>query len=220
MTKKERIRAAINGGEIDQFPYSMWSHLPGIDHDPVPLAEQTYEFYKKYDIDFVKTMNNGMYPIEDYGCEVDYSDIPKGGMAHISSTPIHEVQDWEKITETTCNLVREVLKTGADGIFFASQMSCYDTMTDKEYLEFGKPYDLKVLEAASEGWFNVLHAHGENQMSDGRNEAHGYHELPKERDSQPDLQLFQAQLRPPGEGNDRGQMESKIVSGKSVWPPR
>ena len=32
---------------------------------------------KKYDFDFVKTMNNGMYAIEDFGCTVDYSEIVK-----------------------------------------------------------------------------------------------------------------------------------------------
>ena len=58
----------------------------------------------------------------------------------------------------------EAIRLGADGIFFASQMSSYDSMTVEEYAEYGKPYDLKVLEAAGNGWFNTLHAHGNNIM--------------------------------------------------------
>lgn len=234
MNKFERIKAALHGEEPDELPYSFWTHLPGIDLDPVGLAETTYEFYKQYDIDFIKTMNNGMYSIEDFGCEVDYSEIPKGGVAKIVKTPIHCTQDWltihpasiyegalarelyslklllekamdevpvvftifspittaekisgkkimehiaegggayihkalEAITETTCALAEEAIRLGAAGVFMASQMSSYDAMTDTEYKEYGKPYDLKVLEAASNGWFNAIHAHGDNIMFD------------------------------------------------------
>ena len=235
MTKRERIQAAINGTKPDKLPYSLWTHLPGIDLDPVLLAEKTYEFYKTYDVDFIKTMNNGMYATEDFGCTVDYSDIQKGGVAHIIHTPVHEPSDWlklkpcsvkkgslareltylklllektageevpviftvfspfttadklsekrvlphirsghgtevkqalEVITETTMELAAEAIRMGADGIFLASQMTSYDIMTAEEYLEYGKPYDLKVLEAAKDGSVNTLHAHGSNIMFD------------------------------------------------------
>lgn len=235
MTKRERIKAAVNGTKPDKLPYSLWTHLPGIDLDPVLLAEKTYEFYKTYDVDFIKTMNNGMYAIEDFGCTVDYSEIEKGGVAKVISTPISEASDWlkltpcsvnegslkreltalklllektagedvpvlftifspittadkisgkkllthireghgdevkkalEVITETTMALAKEVIRMGADGIFYASQMSTYDTMTAEEYLEYGKPYDLNVLDAAKDGWFNTIHAHGNNIMFD------------------------------------------------------
>ena len=233
MNKKDRIRAAVLGEKPDCLPYSFWSHLPDVDLDPVLLADKTYQFYKTYDIDFIKTMNNGMYAIEDYGCEIDFSAIEKGGVAKVVRTPIQCAADWEKlsvcpidqgslareltylklllekvreenvpvlftifspitiadklsgkqllshiaeghgeavhkalrvITETTANLAQQALRLGADGIFFASQMSTYDAMHSKEYVEYGKPYDLTVLEAASSGWFNTLHAHGNNIM--------------------------------------------------------
>lgn len=233
MTKKERIQAAVNGETPDHLPYSLWTHLPGIDLDPVLLAEKTYEFYKTYDVDFIKTMNNGMYAIEDFGCTIDYSDIATGGVAKVINTPIHNPEDWlslrtcsikeggllreltslklllekvksedvpvlftifspittadklsgkallshiraghgdkvkkalEVITETTAILAEEAIRLGAAGIFFASQMSSYTTMTEDEYCEYGRPYDLKVLEAAKDGWFNTLHAHGTQIM--------------------------------------------------------
>ena len=52
-TKKERIYNAVNGLKTDRQPYAMWTHLPGIDLDPVKLAETTYQFYKEYDIDLI-----------------------------------------------------------------------------------------------------------------------------------------------------------------------
>ena len=85
MTKKERIQAAIRGEKPDKMPYSFWTHMPGTDLDPEAISQKTYEFYKKYDFDFVKTMNNGMYAIEDFGCTVDYSEIVKGGVAKVVS---------------------------------------------------------------------------------------------------------------------------------------
>ena len=211
MTKRERIQAAVKGTKPDKLPYSLWTHLPGIDLDPALLAEKTYEFYKTYDVDFIKTMNNGMYPIEDFGCAVDYSEIARGGVAKVTDTPVREASDWLKLTPcpftegslareltylklllektegedvpvlftvfspiTTADkisgkampLAAEAVRMGADGVFFASQMSSYDSMTAGEYQEYGKPYDLKVLEAAKDGWFNTIHAHGNNIMFD------------------------------------------------------
>lgn len=84
------------------MPYSFWTHMPGTDLDPEAISQKTYEFYKKYDFDFVKTMNNGMYAIEDFGCTVDYSEIVKGGVAKVVSTPISCAADWRKLTVCPC----------------------------------------------------------------------------------------------------------------------
>lgn len=103
MTKKERIEAVILGEHVDRIPYSLWSHLPGIDLDPVANAEHTYDFYKTYDVDILKTMNNGMYSVEDFGVKVDYSEIEKGGVAKIVDTPVKTPEDWEKVTSVSVN---------------------------------------------------------------------------------------------------------------------
>lgn len=97
MTKKQRIWAAVHGEKPDVLPYSFWTHLPGIDLDPERLAEKTYEFYRTYDVDFIKTMNNGMYAIEDFGCEIDYSGVLTGGVAKVVKTPIACADDWNKL---------------------------------------------------------------------------------------------------------------------------
>ena len=43
-------------------------------------------------------------------------------------------------------------------------MSSYDKCTEEEYLEYGKPYDLQVLEGAKKGWMNTIHCHGDHIM--------------------------------------------------------
>lgn len=253
MNKKDKILSALSGEYMECVPYSFWTHLPGLDLDAEKLAKKTFEFYKKYDLDFIKTMNNGMYAIEDFGCEIDYSEIEKGGVAKVTKTPITKVSDWlnitkcdvnkgslkrelyslellqqyvneeapiiftifspitiaaklssnlifdhvreghkdiihkalREITDTVIDLVKELSKMQVDGIFFAAQTSSYDTTDEDMYLEFGKPYDLEVLNAASSLWFNVLHAHGNNIMMNVLREYpvnvfnwHGWETLP------------------------------------------
>ncbi len=41
-----------------------------------------------------------------------------------------------------------------------------DLMSEAEYRDLGEPYDRRVLEAAQECWFNMLHLHGEHIMFD------------------------------------------------------
>jgi len=232
MTKAERVRAALSGAAPDHIPFSFWTHMAGYDLDAELLAQKTYEFYRKYDLDFIKTMNNGMYSVEDFGCTLDQSQVKSGGITRLADTPIHGPGDWEKIqrldirrgalarelnslkllldkvqgeapviftvmspmttaeklsggsvidhlldgqeslvlpaleaiTETTCALAREAVRLGASGIFFASQIEFYGRKTEDFCLKYEKPYDFRVLEAAGDGWCNVIHAHGENIM--------------------------------------------------------
>lgn len=85
-------------------------------------------------------------------------------MDHIRQGHGDKVKEALKvITETTCALVQQVIELGADGIFFATQLSSYNLTEESFYREYGMPYDLAVLSASS-GWCNVLHAHGKNIM--------------------------------------------------------
>ncbi len=230
LTKKQRVYNAVNGLEVDRQPYAIWTHLPGIDLDPDLLAHKTYEFFRKYDIDLIKTMNNGMYAIEDYGCTVDYSEIELGGVAKLVDSPVKVVDDWAKIarldlenakslqrelhslevlldlckdddvpvlftcfspmttaqklcgnkliemirqgdtklihqalqniTDVTIDLVKKAISLGADGVYFATQLSNYNVCTVEEYKEFGAYYDKQVL-AASTGFADAIHCHGD-----------------------------------------------------------
>ena len=77
MTKLERVRAALGCLDVDRPPYGFWTHLPGIDLDPLRLAAETAAFAQRYDLDFVKSMPNGLYCVEDWGCICDYGDIER-----------------------------------------------------------------------------------------------------------------------------------------------
>ncbi|MEZ4500337.1 MAG: uroporphyrinogen decarboxylase family protein [Thermomicrobiales bacterium] len=66
------------------------------------------------------------------------------------------------------NLKRQnemVIDAGADGVFFALQGCSKAVMPDDLYREIGRPYDLMALEGAADGWLNILHIHGEKDLS-------------------------------------------------------
>jgi uroporphyrinogen decarboxylase len=69
------------------------------------------------------------------------------------------------ISKTFGDFVLECFKSGAAGIFFATtQWASLDLLTEKEYLEFGKLYDLQVLNRIKDREFNILHVCGGNNM--------------------------------------------------------
>jgi uroporphyrinogen decarboxylase len=72
----------------------------------------------------------------------------------------------ETITETTVGFIKAIKNTGAAGIFLALQHATVDLLSEHEYQEFGRPYDLRILEATKGMWFNLLHLHGTNVMFD------------------------------------------------------
>lgn len=67
----------------------------------------------------------------------------------------------ETVADVTARFAASCLRAGASGIFFATQMACGEAVTEEEYEIFGRPYDLRVLEAASGAEVLILHAHGE-----------------------------------------------------------
>jgi uroporphyrinogen decarboxylase len=72
----------------------------------------------------------------------------------------------ETITETTVRFIEAAGETGMAGIFLALQHATCDLLSESEYREYGKPYDLRLLEATEGMWFNLLHVHGYNIMFD------------------------------------------------------
>ena len=235
MSKKENIKRMLKGDFIGEVPFSFWTHFPNIDRDPEQIAQATYKLYKEFHTDFIKTMNNGMYSTEDFGTEIDHSEVLKGGVSKLIKTPINSYSDWkdlpllslkiasslqreldylkrllnlvkdevpvivtvfsplttadklskgkiqshlsqndgvdlisalDKIAAVTAEFASETIRLGASGIYLASQLSTFEKLSAAQYHKYGKPFDLKVLEAAKEGWFNVLHLHGKDTMFD------------------------------------------------------
>ncbi len=84
---------------------------------------------------------------------------------HMRQNPSVFKKGLETIMETTINYVKELVNIGADGIFFANQLGSYDKMSLKEYEEFGRPYDLQILDVTKDKmWFNIMHMHGAEPM--------------------------------------------------------
>jgi uroporphyrinogen decarboxylase len=94
MTRIERVKAALAGSEVDRPPYGFWTHLPGIDLDPERLASESAAFARRYDMDFLKSMPNGLYCVEDWGCVCDYGDIERGGVARVVKAAVNSQSDW------------------------------------------------------------------------------------------------------------------------------
>jgi uroporphyrinogen decarboxylase len=93
MTKRERVRAALSGQPVDRVPISLWRHFPDRDLDPLALAEALVAFHRRYDLDFIKLMPNGVYCVEDWGCETAY----QGGSSGARTCVLHAVrriEDW------------------------------------------------------------------------------------------------------------------------------
>jgi len=65
------------------------------------------------------------------------------------------------IAETFQAFTRETMQRGASGILFATTDYGNDSRIDKTLLqEFGRPYDLRVLEEAKRGSLNIIHVCG------------------------------------------------------------
>jgi uroporphyrinogen decarboxylase len=72
----------------------------------------------------------------------------------------------ETLTQTTISFLEAAKRTRMAGIFYAVQHARYALMSEAEYREFGKPYDLRILEHLNGTWFNMLHLHGHDIMFD------------------------------------------------------
>ena len=67
MSKKERVRAAIAGREVDHVPVSMWGHDFLREWSSEDLAAQTAESYRANDWDFIKLNPRSTYFAEAWG---------------------------------------------------------------------------------------------------------------------------------------------------------
>ncbi|MBA3449779.1 MAG: uroporphyrinogen decarboxylase [Chloroflexia bacterium] len=85
-------------------------------------------------------------------------------LAHMQEHPMVIHEALATIAENLAAHVRDVIDAGADGVFFAIQGCSRSIMTEQQYGEFGRPYDLIALRGASSGWLNILHVHGDQDL--------------------------------------------------------
>jgi uroporphyrinogen decarboxylase len=77
---------------------------------------------------------------------------------HLGRYPERVHEALEAITITFEGFARACVDVGVDGIFYATTgWATYDRLTDAEYEEFGRPYDIRILKAVEPAPFNILH---------------------------------------------------------------
>jgi uroporphyrinogen decarboxylase len=85
-------------------------------------------------------------------------------LAHAQEHPVVIHEALATIADNLAAHARDIIAAGADGLFFALQGCTRAIMTEQQYREFGRPYDLMALRGASSGWLNILHIHGERDL--------------------------------------------------------
>ena len=85
-------------------------------------------------------------------------------LAYMQEHPVVVHEALAIIAENLAAHLRDIIAAGADGIFFAIQGCSRTVMTEQQYREFGRPYDLIALRGASSGWLNILHVHGDKDL--------------------------------------------------------
>ncbi len=91
---------------------------------------------------------------------------PERLLIHLRTRPDLVHAGLETITRSTIRFVEACLPLGIAGIYYAVQWATYAALSEAEYRAFGEPYDRRILAAAADRWFNLLHLHGSHGMFD------------------------------------------------------
>ena len=84
---------------------------------------------------------------------------------HLAEHPGEVESALERIAEVFAGFAWRSLEAGADGLFFATtKWAATDMLSPDEYQRWGRPFDLRILEAVREAPFNVLHVCGSNNL--------------------------------------------------------
>lgn len=87
-------------------------------------------------------------------------------LVHLRRDPDALHEGLKTIAETTQRFVEAALETGIAGVFYAVQHAQYGLLSEAEFGEFCKPYDLEALAPVGAAWLNLLHLHGRDVMFD------------------------------------------------------
>ncbi len=87
-------------------------------------------------------------------------------LTHLRRQPELFRQGQETIVESTLRFIEAARKIGIDGIFYAIQHARYPLLSRAEYEEWGRPFDLQILNATQDLWLNMVHLHSTDVMFD------------------------------------------------------
>lgn len=107
MNKKERIDAVLAGNEPDRTPFTFWYHFGNQFTSGEAYADTIIEFYKFFDLDLLKVMNDYHYPYpEGHDVVKDAEGLKKVGfVTPEDDTIVEQIKAIKKIAEAVGNEV-------------------------------------------------------------------------------------------------------------------
>lgn len=98
MNKRERLEAAVAGGQVDRIPVALWRHWPGDDQRAEDLAAAHIGFQAAYDWDFVKVSPSSSFCLEQWGVE-DVWEGENEGTRRYTRWPVTTPDGWTQIAK-------------------------------------------------------------------------------------------------------------------------
>lgn len=101
MNKKERIDTILAGNEPDRTPFSFWYHFGNQFTSGEAYADTIIEFYKYFDLDLLKVMNDYHYPYPaGYDVVKDGEGLKKVGyVTPEDDTIVEQIKAMKKIVD-------------------------------------------------------------------------------------------------------------------------
>jgi uroporphyrinogen decarboxylase len=96
LSKRERVRAALAGQEVDRLPIAFWGHFAADPRTADEIVRETLAFQHRFDWDVVKLMPSGMYFPQALGCAITPASGP-GGVNRLATSVIGGPEDWAKL---------------------------------------------------------------------------------------------------------------------------
>jgi hypothetical protein len=169
MTPRERVEAAASHEKSDRRPWALWLSDGTADQtadlviapdwrrqaslaDPSAVIETGIQWAS----DYLKRKGESAFLFPVYSPLLLLALKRKSSYGSISMDDA-TVSELERITEAGCELSRQAIALGADGIMLVTNGS-YDNGSEAFYKRYGQPYDLAVLGSATGGWCNTLRA--------------------------------------------------------------
>ena len=162
MNKIERVTRALKGEEVDRPPFSVWYHF-GLQHMPGHKhAEAEIDFYRAYDLDFLKVMNDYPYPlpvgIEALATEEDWKRLE----------PVKGSDECWRDQLEALSLIREAI--GKEALFIETIFSPWTTarrLTPAGRLDEAKELHPEALLAAMDAIAASLAAYATEALDRG-----------------------------------------------------
>ncbi len=93
-----------------------------------------------------------------------------GGIAGVTKLMVDHPDEFERglsaIADTLAAYARLCVDNGIDGIFYATTVANHGTMDAAQFARFEQPFDLRILEAAGDAPFNIMHMCGNKILFD------------------------------------------------------